>query len=474
MRIPLLPVGLYAVLLLAAAASIAKPAFAEDDAADVHAIHEALLDFASPEDTFRRTQAVLAHFGVAEQADPQTQLDALSGLQSSSNMRALLKYFDPGNEFSKYTSFSSEEVRFYQDRQGHSVSDFSASLRDPAVKPATSELESRLIAAQSNPPARPLLGLRIALDPGHMGGSQWDGITGKWVRDTQSGRYLSEGVLNLQTALLLEASLTRLGARVMVTRHDLVPVTSQGYDDFDLQAGALRALRESTLLGWFQELLSVNPIGAALFDSFSRSPSFQEVFSDINRWTYYNDLDLQARVDAIEAFHPDITLIIHYDTSTSTADPHGLQPGPAGTADATKVYVPGAFDPTELASRDDRAQFAMHLLDQSAWDASVSFARAVATTLSVNLNIPFAKSSPGLTRVVEPGIFSRDLYLLKKYQGSATAYVECLFYNDPGEFDALYSATHPMTIAGQNMPYSDRLALVADSLKQAIVKFVQP
>jgi len=457
---------------------VASPlAHAQDDDVDANEVtrYEIVREFLQPQEVFSRTQAVLTHFGVPSEQDPQSEVNALSGKESEPQLAALIPYFDPDREFGNYATLSGSRVSFFQDRQGFEVPDFSATLSSGAgtTDDAPNPLAVRLAEARSNPAAQPLLGLKIALDPGHMGGTYWDGITGKWIRDEQSGRYLSEGVINLQTAILLKDSLTQLGAQVMLTHKGLRPVTDVDYTSFDLGPSALRALRESTLLSWFQELVDQNPIGQALFDSFSESVDYEDLYAEHNRWDDYNAIDLQARVDAIDAFHPDITLIIHYDVSVSDENPHGLSPAPAGQVDATKVYVAGAFAATELSSRDDRAQFAMHLLDQSTWNISVAFARTVASTLNQELGIPFDQSSPGLTREVAPGVFSRNLYLLRKYQISATAYAEGLFYNDPGEFDAFSNATHPMTIDGKNYPYSDRLAQVASAYRDAIVKFVQ-
>jgi hypothetical protein len=50
--------------------------------------------------------------------------------------------------------------------------------------------------------------------------------------------------------------------------------------------------------------------------------------------------------------------------------------------------------------------------------------------------------------------------------------VECLFYNDPNEFEALLKTTNPMMINGVNVPYSDRLAQLAAALRDGVVSFV--
>lgn len=454
------------IFLILLPVTVARVARAEDDPSDrPRASGPVWFDETlSPEETFSRSQAVLEHFDVPAEPDSQPQLVFYQGIQTLDGINALLPYFDPSSEFAKFADIQSTRMNAFQDAQAWQVPDFSAELRSVDGIVAEEPFVSHLKAARANPSDRPLEGLRIALDPGHMGGD-WDTITGKWVEDT-NGKKLSEGVINLQTAMLLEQQLISLGAQTLITHRGLRPVTDADYQSFDVHAFGLQVLRESSLEDWFLKLVSVAPAGPELYEAFTNSADLKQVFEENNRPTYFNDSDLEARVDVIEAFQPDITLIIHYDAAVHTVSP------PAFSHDATKVYVPGSFAPMELASRDDRVQMAMHLLDEVPWRASVAFAHEVVNTLSTNLKIPFDDASPGNVKQVEPGVFSRNLHLLRKHRASATAYVECLFYNDRGEFDALSGAAHPMMIDGVNHPYSDRLALVANSLKQAIVQFV--
>jgi hypothetical protein len=165
--------------------------------------------------------------------------------------------------------------------------------------------------------------------------------------------------------------------------------------------------------------------------------------------------------------------MIHYDSSAPEHDPNGLNPGPAGTLDATKVYVSGSFDPTELATRYDRAQFAMHLADEATWRGSISLGHFILSSMTSELGIPVEPRSPGITKEIEPGLFARNLALLKRHTSAVVDYVECLFYNDRKEFKLLSEATHPMTIDGENYPYSDRQVEVAEALKDGIVNFVK-
>lgn len=169
----------------------------------------------------------------------------------------------------------------------------------------------------------------------------------------------------------------------------------------------------------------------------------------------------------MRAFKPDIAMSIHYDAAE-----HLVASGPAFGHDNTKAYVVGAYEPSELASRNDRVELASHLMGEASWRASVALARELVTSLSGNLNIPLDKSSPGNVRRVEPGVFARNLYVLRHHYVAASTLVECAYYEDPGEFAQFLKATHPMVIDGENHPYSDRVMQVANSLRQAIVQFV--
>jgi N-acetylmuramoyl-L-alanine amidase len=87
--------------------------------------------------------------------------------------------------------------------------------------------------ADQLPPAPadlPLRGLRIAIDPGHIGGS-YAKLEERWyqVRDTKP---VAEGDLTLDTARLLHPRLEALGAEVTLLRDGAKPVTNSEPKDF--------------------------------------------------------------------------------------------------------------------------------------------------------------------------------------------------------------------------------------------------
>lgn len=423
-----------------------------------------------PYESYVRTLAVFDHFQVPSEPDTQPYFNDLQGSVDSKIIQSRLAYLDLHRAFSLFGRVSNTDTfDVYQDRESNRVLDYSVRLASAHAQASSTEpYRAHLLNALKNPTNLPLAGLRIALDPGHMGGDFWDEKTGKFVHD-RKGRKLSEGVLALQISMLLEKSLTALGAQVKITRYHLAPVTTLPYESFDLRERALLAVREDSLSPWFQSLLSTSVPGQKLYQAFEESSRFKNLFSNSQRWDYYIEgYDLDARVDSINEFNPDLTLIIHLDAGNIGPDSNGVNPKPY---DGTKVYVPGAFFSNEFTSRDDRKFFGRHLLGATSWSDSVQLARSLAHHLHDGLGIGYDKTDIKNSIEIEPGVMARNLRVQRRLTSQATAYVECLYYNDPREFEALLKTTHSMTIDGKEMPYSDRLEQIATSIRDGILDF---
>lgn len=72
-------------------------------------------------------------------------------------------------------------------------------------------------------PGKPLQGLHIAIDPGHLGGA-WARMEERWFRIGES-QPVMEGEMTLRVANLIAPQLEALGAKVSLLRHALEPVT---------------------------------------------------------------------------------------------------------------------------------------------------------------------------------------------------------------------------------------------------------
>lgn len=79
-------------------------------------------------------------------------------------------------------------------------------------------------------PAKPLSGLHIGIDPGHIGGT-WSKMEARWFQIGDKPP-VEEGTLTLRVANILKPRLEALGAKVDLVRRNLEPVTKTRPDDF--------------------------------------------------------------------------------------------------------------------------------------------------------------------------------------------------------------------------------------------------
>lgn len=422
----------------------------------------------SPVESFVRTQAVLNYFGVPAEASNADLADVFSNQQSAGELGRILRILDPRGQFARFTKIENDTLSVFLDRDGRTQEDAVIALA-PSAAPAVTDAIQNLVRARQNPADRPLLGLTIAIDPGHMSTREWDRYTGKFVRD-RAGNYVSEGLIALQTALLLKQDFEALGAVVKLTRTDHEAVTDVPLRSLDIQAFGREALREQSLQAWFLALVSQNPVGPRLYNAFSNSLQFKALFKESARYNYFVlREDLAARVRAFEEIRPDISFSIHYDSQDPPRDPNGVN---SRSYSRVKTYVHGSLSPEEWATNTDRRAYLRHALDTASWDASFNLATKVVGSLSRTLKLGYDQGGGETSAQVAPGVFSRNLYLTKLAHGHAHTYIECLHYNDPTEFRAMLRRDHTLVINGETTYYSSRVRQVADAIRDGVVSFV--
>ncbi len=379
--------------------------------------------------------------------DPGFELDERGW--SAAQWEQHLRHFSGGALVEPWTTRTETGIDFFRDPGQKKMRDFSVRWSPPLPKPAGRHPE----------PGKALAGLTIALDPGHMGGDRWDAFTGKYIRNHPDASYrgykkLSEGELALHTAFALRSKLQALGARVLLTRETLEPVTSKKPEELDLEQLGWMAIRQHAWSDWAQKALdpfaeklpASGPLPAQLVSeakqALRQNTDAQGFFSEQARVRYYgNGEDVTARVALLESWKPDLTISLHYDVKVSKepeADPQGLQDASKkDSRNATKVYVPGGFLADELSQREDRAYFALHAARSGKWDESLRIATQVARALSEGLGIPFEEDDFGNSIRVAPGVFARNLALTRKLRTGQLIYIEALYYNYPSEFERL-------------------------------------
>src|SRR5262249_61373032 len=104
---------------------------------------------------------------------------------------------------------------------------FAAAARPARAKAGFWRTRAQIREARRDSPAsaaRPLEGLRVALDPGHLGG-EWAQMEERWFQIGDAPP-VKEGEMTLAVAKALAPRLEALGATVMWVRQENGPVTT--------------------------------------------------------------------------------------------------------------------------------------------------------------------------------------------------------------------------------------------------------
>lgn len=189
-------------------------------------------------------------------------------------------------------------------------------------------------SAAELPPAskdKPLLGLRVAIDPGHIGG-KWAQVEERWFK-TREGAVICEGEMTLIVAKLLKPRLEALGAMVSLVRDRNEPVTALRPDSL------LDAARESD-------------------PSVVQSGDLRKLAERL----FYRTAEIRARAQLVNGtLKPDLVLCLHFN-----ADPWGSPDQPT-LVKRTHLHLllNGAYTNEEVSLADQRFAMLGKLLDRT-------------------------------------------------------------------------------------------------------------
>lgn len=307
----------------------------------------------------------------------------------------------------------------------------------------------------------PLLGIRIALDPGHIAGEystarlerksvqlRKDSLKGILSNDT-----IIEGRLTMLTALELKKKLEARGAVVLLTRekndHCAFGKTFDKWWKEDLK----RCLDSAFAQGH---------ITAAERTKFLKTRDKKLLFRE-----YFLQEDLRERARKINAFDPDLAIIIHYNVDeknegwlTTTTKNHSM------------CFVPGAIFPGALNKKEARFNL-LRLLVSDHYPKSVRAAGLICKYFVKELGVPAAGSKDAgyleshCLYTGTPGVFSRNL-ALTRLPHCPVVYGETLYQDNEKEFAALTLK------ALRKEPVPKRIQQVADAYYKGILEFFSP
>ncbi len=310
----------------------------------------------------------------------------------------------------------------------------------------------------------PLAGIKVAIDPGHIGGAYamaeaesrcmtlYCDSNGKC--DTFR---IIEGNLTFFTALLLKKKLELLGARVMLTRKD-TGISSLGITFGEWK----RRIRRSAYVDSIVKANLLAPEEVRLLRLLRLHMADKTLFGRV-----FGSVDMAERAKKMNDFHPDISVIIHYNVNEQNIG--WRQPTPK---DFVMAFVGGCVVSKDLKSEAGRLNF-LRLLISPDIDSSVSLSGKVIRHLSADLGVPIAAKEDAryLSRNCLPtpaaGVYSRDLALTRLTRG-ALVYGEALYQDNDRECRLLAAKDGHY----QGFSFPARVETVAEAYYKGIMDYL--
>ena len=246
---------------------------------------------------------------------------------------------------------------------------------------------------------KPLSGLKVALDPGHLGGS-WAKMEERWFQVGNS-KPVQEGDLTLQVARLLAPRLRALGARVSFVRNSSEPTTVKRPNDFRTLA---------------RKILIKNGVPKPRTDILATNDPAEE---QSIRWQseilFYRYSEIRRRAARVNfKLHPDLVLCLHFNAE-AWGDPNS----PTLTdTNHLHLIMNGSYLAEELEFDDERFEMIRRLLSR-AYDEELPLADAVALAMARETRLPPYQypTTNSTTKVGTSGyVYARNLLATRLYR----------------------------------------------------------
>lgn len=231
----------------------------------------------------------------------------------------------------------------------------------------------------------PLQGLRVVIDPGHIGGN----YASVEERKFKFGETIpvQEGNLTLTVSKILEQQLISLGAEVDLTRTELTPVNPKRAEDYVNYAKSKMSVTGA--------LMSEDSVARASEKLFYRAGEIRE----------------RARIVNSE-FKPDVVICVHFnavawDETLLEENEHA------------HMILHGAYTSGELARDDQRFQLMRKLLQRS-HEEERKVSASVARSMTLHTGLPPYMYAPESSRALnvdeDPYLWARNLAANRSFE----------------------------------------------------------
>jgi N-acetylmuramoyl-L-alanine amidase len=276
-------------------------------------------------------------------------------------------------------------------------------------------------------PNKPLAGVRIALDPGHLGG-KWAKMEERWFQVGNS-KPVTEGDLTLRVSRLLAARLKKLGATVLFVRNSTQPATSKRPADF--RELAKKILIKNGVPRPRDEVL--NP----------KDPEKEGTVRWQSEMLFYRYSEIRRRAALVNNKpHPDLVVCLHFNAE-GWGDP--ANPTLIDT-NHLHLLVNGSYLQEEIGLDDERFEMIRRLLSR-VYDEELPIADAVASSMAKATGLPPYQypTTQTTTKVGTTGyVYARNLLATRLYR-CPVVYCEPYVMNSNDAFSRIQAGDYEGT-----------------------------
>jgi N-acetylmuramoyl-L-alanine amidase len=380
--------------------------------------------------------------------------------------RLINTIYTPDGAFWDYATIDDDKVIVYADlAKKETLFTLHFATSEATEAPLPYVYKTKAVSTDAD---KPLKGIKIALDPGHIGGD-WAKLEARWFQLGDDPPVM-EAKLNLITCQILAEKLKSDGAEIIWAKKGDEPTTPLRPDDLHNEAiaalaktGAAKAASPNYTPSFLFGLRM--PGGSAKHGS---TAATEARIDNEAALLFYRVAEIRARGDLVNKQHPDLTICVHYN-----ADDWGNPDHPVLTANSRLViFINGSYEKSELAYDDYKYDLLRKLLDRTAVQEERGCA-LVGQAMLDTLKYP-PESYPGsyfAHRVTDvPSVYSRDLLANRIYHGPVI-YCEGPYMNARDAYYRIIAGDYLGTrdIHGQDVPSIYRQ--YADAVEQGVLKY---
>jgi hypothetical protein len=300
---------------------------------------------------------------------------------------------------------------------------------------------------------KPLTGIKIALDPGHLGGT-WAKMEERWFQVDQS-KPVQEGDLTLRVARLLAARLHKLGAKVSFVRNSDEPITEKRPDDFQKLA---------------RKILIKNGVPQPRADVLDPTdPAKAQTIRWQSEILFYRYSEIRRRAARVNfKLHPDLVLCLHFNAE-AWGDPNSPN---LTDVDHLHLVVNGSYLAEELEFDDERFEMIRRLLSR-VYDEELPLADTIALAMARETGLPpYAyPTTNSTTKVGTSGyVYARNLLATRLYR-CPVVYCEPYVMNSKDVFARIQAGDYEGTRNVNGIERKSIFREYADSVADGLVNY---